>query len=249
MGGAPATDFRAAYDEIHALFMSRRGVGERVYDPGGRAQTDWARRAILARIPAGSMVLDIGGGEGELAALLAGAGNRVACVDVSSVIIARAEALLAQAPGLAVRFQQADARELPFADGGFDYVVSEDLLEHLPPGDLGRHLAEVHRVLGRGCYIASTPSRLAVGRRSVGFHLRMYSLGELHQEMRRAGLRMTWMDPRVLRRLGRRVEVGGSALWGVSALEWALEHLGMARWPARWRQRLAPKPLVCGYPA
>ena len=36
------------------------------------------------------------------------------------------------------RFVQADARELPFADGEFAIAYSNSLIEHLPPADRGR---------------------------------------------------------------------------------------------------------------
>jgi len=48
-------------------------------------------------------------------------------------------------------------RELPFADGEFDYVFSSNLFEHLY--DDAAHLAEVRRILKRGGeYVISTPN-------------------------------------------------------------------------------------------
>jgi SAM-dependent methyltransferase len=42
-----------------------------------------------------------------------------------------------------------DAREMPFDDRAFDVVVALDLLEHVPPADRARVLAELGRVAGR----------------------------------------------------------------------------------------------------
>jgi SAM-dependent methyltransferase len=55
------------------------------------------------------------------------------------------------------RFVQADARELPFADGEFDIAYSNSLIEHLPPTDRARVAAEMARV-GRRLFV-QTPNR------------------------------------------------------------------------------------------
>jgi SAM-dependent methyltransferase len=47
------------------------------------------------------------------------------------------------------RFVLGDAREMPFADREFDVVVALDLLEHVPPVDRARVLAELGRVASR----------------------------------------------------------------------------------------------------
>ena len=54
--------------------------------------------------------------------------------------------LAAGAPN--VRFEQADARALPFADGAFDIVVFDSTLSHVPEPE--RALAEAARVVRPG---------------------------------------------------------------------------------------------------
>jgi ubiquinone/menaquinone biosynthesis C-methylase UbiE len=87
-------------------------------------------------------VLEVGGGEGELAERIRdelGAG--VIAVDQSERMVE-----IQQSKGIDARV--GDVRELPFADGEFDVVVAAWMLYHLP--DLDRGLAEIARVLRPG---------------------------------------------------------------------------------------------------
>ncbi|MBV8402482.1 MAG: class I SAM-dependent methyltransferase, partial [Acetobacteraceae bacterium] len=60
-------------------------------------------------------------------------------------------------PGL--RFVLADGRDLPFADGAFDYVHSSAVLEHVGSRDKqARFLGEMWRVARKGIF-ATTPNR------------------------------------------------------------------------------------------
>lgn len=88
------------------------------------------------------LVLEVGGGPGELAQRMRQElGASVAFVDSSPRMVE-----LAQARG--VDAQVGDVQELPFADGTFDTVVAAWMLYHVP--DLDRGLAEVARVLQPG---------------------------------------------------------------------------------------------------
>jgi len=88
------------------------------------------------------LVLEVGGGPGELAQRMQQElGASVAFVDSSPRMVE-----LARARG--VDAQVGDIQELPFADGTFDTVVAAWMLYHVP--DLDRGLAEVARVLRPG---------------------------------------------------------------------------------------------------
>lgn len=80
---------------------------------------------FLARlpIPAGARLLDVACGAGQTAIPLARAGVNVIGVDIATNLIERARAR-AQAEGLNVRFEEADAEMLPFEDASFDVVFS-----------------------------------------------------------------------------------------------------------------------------
>lgn len=68
-------------------------------------------------------LLDVACGSGQLALMAAKDGMEVTGVDIASTLVERAR-VRAQAEGLKVRFEEADAETLPFDDAGFDVVVS-----------------------------------------------------------------------------------------------------------------------------
>jgi SAM-dependent methyltransferase len=100
------------------------------------------RRHLLAWLGGDDRVLDLGAGSCENALWLP-AGCRYVGFDVSTAALAIAGEL--GRPGERVR---GDGEALPFADGAFDCVVSTWTLCSV--GDVGRVLAEVHRVLAPG---------------------------------------------------------------------------------------------------
>jgi SAM-dependent methyltransferase len=101
----------------------------------------------LARVRAGSSVLDVATGPGYVAGRAASRGATVVGVDFSEEMLALAASLH---PG--VRFQQADAGALPFADGAFDAVVAAFLMPHV--SDLPAVCAELARVVRPGGRVA-----------------------------------------------------------------------------------------------
>ena len=74
-------------------------------------------------IPAGTKMLDIGCGAGQIAIPAARAGVVVTGVDIASNQIEQARAR-AQAEALNVHFEEGDAEMLPYQDGSFDVGVS-----------------------------------------------------------------------------------------------------------------------------
>jgi len=104
--------------------------------------------ALLFRLAgelAGRDVLDVGCGDGTLAASFAEAGARVVGCDADARMMARA----AQKHGVeGPRFLRADATRLPFADASFDLVSMITVLAFIP--DAPAALREVARVLRPG---------------------------------------------------------------------------------------------------
>ena len=87
-------------------------------------------------------VLEVGGGEGELAERIrAELGAEVIAIDQSERMVE-----IQRSKGIDARI--GDVRELPFADGEFDVVVAAWMLYHVP--HLDRGLAEIARVLEPG---------------------------------------------------------------------------------------------------
>lgn len=102
----------------------------------------FARMGDVARQP----VLDLGCGHGMAAVLLARRGAVVSACDLSAGYVAEARAR-ARANEVDVRFVQADAHRLPFADETFAAVWGHAVLHHL---DVPSAAREVRRVLRPG---------------------------------------------------------------------------------------------------
>src|SRR5215469_957866 len=106
------------------------GFGHSIRTAAERAA--WDRVLDLALGGRGQLeALDVGCGTGFLAFELAARGHRVTGVDFAPAMLAEARRK-AQALGLAVTLEQADAERLPFADATFDLLVSRHLLWTLP---------------------------------------------------------------------------------------------------------------------
>lgn len=97
--------------------------------------------------PAGGRVLDVGCGDGLLAAALARAGAVVTGIDsnINMLVAGRARA---QREGLGLGFGQADVRRLPFGDATFDVVIAITVLCFVR--DAERAMREMARVLKPG---------------------------------------------------------------------------------------------------
>src|SRR6516225_3898227 len=111
---------RAAWDRIVDLVLSGRGALE---------------------------ALDIGCGTGFLSLELASRGHRVIGVDFAPSMIAQERKKAAERQA-AVRYEEADAEQLPFAAASFDIAVSRHLLWTLPHPE--RAMDEWTRVLRPG---------------------------------------------------------------------------------------------------
>ena len=98
----------------------------------------------------GMRVLDIGGGSGYQASLMASTGAYVESIDV-------AEPMQGVETYFPVRIYE--GKSLPFPDDHFDIVFSSNVLEHIP--DLMTTFSEVQRVMksdGRAIHILPTPA-------------------------------------------------------------------------------------------
>jgi ubiquinone/menaquinone biosynthesis C-methylase UbiE len=92
----------------------------------------WDRILDLV-VPAGGALdaLDVGCGTGFLTLELAARGHRVVGIDLALAMLEAARGKAA-AQGLAVRFETADAEQLPYPPASFDLVISRHVLWTLP---------------------------------------------------------------------------------------------------------------------
>ena len=172
---------------------------------------DFARRAAFAAesIHPGDRVLDLGCGQGDLTAVLAGTGARPLGVDVADAALRRARR---RHPELRFALAPIDG-PLPLQDSTFDVVWASEVIEHV--ADTARWLSEVRRVLvPGGRLLVTTPNhgRLAVALHGVdryseplGDHLHLYttrSLRTLLDEFDFTQIQIARRDgPPLLRRL------------------------------------------------
>ncbi|OAN53134.1 bifunctional demethylmenaquinone methyltransferase/2-methoxy-6-polyprenyl-1,4-benzoquinol methylase [Paramagnetospirillum marisnigri] len=106
----------------------------------------WKRRmADAAHVAAGQVIVDLAGGTGDIARLLAGAGRQVVVCDPSEAMMAVGRRRCA---GLAVDFVTGTAEAMPFADASVDTVTIAFGLRNATRPETA--LAEIHRVLKPG---------------------------------------------------------------------------------------------------
>ncbi|MFQ5669204.1 MAG: class I SAM-dependent methyltransferase [Acidobacteriota bacterium] len=129
----------------------------------------------------GQAVLDVGCNTGYGTRLLGRHRREIVGVDVSAEAVRQAR----QLPGTRrVAFQVMDGKELPFADGRFDLVVSFQVIEHVV--DHASYLSEIRRVLApHGRAVFTTPNavlRLLPGMKPWNpFHVREFGALQLEQ--------------------------------------------------------------------
>src|SRR5947207_9663240 len=131
-------------DFYRAKFVSDEVLDGRYFKALDRFDMRFARTMwIYDNVRAGSAVLDLGCGAGMLA-LLKRKGVTLAGVDLSP------ECALASRRNGYDAGVAAELTRLPFADATFDYVVSLDVLGHVPFEEKDAALSEVRRVLRPG---------------------------------------------------------------------------------------------------
>jgi ubiquinone/menaquinone biosynthesis C-methylase UbiE len=133
--------------------------GHSIRTPAERAA--WNRILDLV-IPAGNALdaLDAGCGTGFLALELAARGHRVTAVDFARAMLAEAQRKAAR-QNAAIRFEEADAEQLPFPAGSFDLVISRHLLWTLPHPEAA--IDEWIRVLRPGGRLVVVDGQFDVG--------------------------------------------------------------------------------------
>ena len=145
----------AEYLDEHGAFL---GPADFCWCPEGLREAD----ARLLGDVSGRRVLEVGAGAAQCARWLVGEGVDVVATDVSGGMLAAGAGYDAEL-GRTTPMVQADARELPFADGSFDVAFTAfGALPFVP--DAGRVHASVARVLrpgGRWVFAVTHPIRWA----------------------------------------------------------------------------------------
>jgi malonyl-CoA O-methyltransferase len=125
---AGAVKQNAGLVDAKAAIAEAFGKAAKQYDQHAQFQRD-VGNMLLASMPqnlAGYKVLDIGCGTGYFTRLLAARGAEVTAADLSADMLKEARK---RCRGQDVRYQQADAEDLPFANNAFDMVFSSLALQ------------------------------------------------------------------------------------------------------------------------
>ena len=198
------------YDNVYADFASTaegavlsETEGDEIGQSSWLTAPEWLGVADHLRIGTGSDVLEVGSGSGGPAVYLALArGCRLTGVDINEHGVRNATAL-AEARGVSdrVRFQAVDAsRPLPFPDGRFDAVVSNDAMCHIR--ERQGVLRDWYRILKPGGRVLFTDAMVITGlvsneelatRSSIGFYL-FLPPGENERLLRIVGFTLLRVD-------------------------------------------------------
>ena len=117
-------------EEDADLETSSEGYARRFAGPVGQWFLEVQARStleLLRDLPAGSRILDVGGGHGQIAPALVHAGHSVTILGSSAACGAHLEARMPQA---SYRFEVGDLRALPYPDRAFAAVTCFRLLPH-----------------------------------------------------------------------------------------------------------------------
>jgi demethylmenaquinone methyltransferase / 2-methoxy-6-polyprenyl-1,4-benzoquinol methylase len=158
-GTLPEPQVQAMFDRIARVYDRMNTVRTAGLDRRWRA-----RAADLAAVAPGDRALDVATGTGDLALELARRvtpGGEVVGADFSEAMLEIARAKPVPSAGATVRFEAANALELPYDDHAFDAATVGFGARNF--ADLGRGLAEMVRVVRPGGRVVvleiTTPTR------------------------------------------------------------------------------------------
>ncbi len=138
-------------------------------------------RLILPLLKPKTEILEVGCGTGSVLTALMEMGYKCAGIEASREMLD-----ICTKQGLEVAFGTADHIEFPA--NSFDFVFSQEVLEHLQPEDVPRHFSEAFRVLRpNGILAVETPNRRTgpqdvsrgFTRVAQGLHLKEWGVSEL----------------------------------------------------------------------
>ncbi len=192
---APSADRASIYGQVYdELFRRVPDHPQLASQSSGLREQNIARElGVLGRfIDPSDTVLEIGAGDCLLSKQLARRARAVHAVDVSEEIAHATE----DPPNLHVHV--IDGVHIPVAPASITLAYSNQLMEHLHPGDARAQLAEIATALAPGGrYIVITPNGLTgpwdisrlFSTTPTGFHLREYANAELTGLLHEAGFK------------------------------------------------------------
>lgn len=156
--------------------------------------TAWQLSLLRRIVPAGASFAEVGAGDAKVSLGLCDHCSETVAIDVSDAVLGT------EAKPANFRFVTIDGLHMPFEADRFDFVYSNQLMEHLHPEDALVQLAEILRILKPGgTYLCITPNR-NTGPHDIskyydtvptGFHLKEYTYRELSRLFLESGFAST----------------------------------------------------------
>jgi len=215
-------NIQQAYEELHSFYLRSRGY---LYP----VSTDITDKVILRLVGGGKNVLELGFGNGELSCWLGCQGNKVLGIDISAKAVESGRKMAAdlKIEGR-VGFQQGDVTNTGLPNGAYDFVISQWLIEHIHPSQVGVHLNEVRRILSpNGAYIFIAANKYD-GATSLGMHLKEWGFTEMRRFVEQHGFVCYWLDTRMAR-FFKPVLIPPRMLWIPDLMENIYTRLGCKR--------------------
>jgi SAM-dependent methyltransferase len=147
----PEKDFIFPTGRAWAEDLDYPGELARVPDSAVESFAGVANPFTLGRLEPGERVLDLGSGAGTdslVAAQMVGPEGHVTGIDMTPEMLAKARAAAEEMGAENVEFVESEAEQLPFADGSFDVVISNGVIDLIPDKDAV--FGELFRVLKPG---------------------------------------------------------------------------------------------------
>lgn len=147
----PDTDFVFPTGRAWAEDLGYPEELKRVPDSAVESFAGVANPFSLGRLAEGERVLDLGSGAGTdslVAAQMVGPTGHVVGIDMTPEMVAKARAAAVELDTGNAEFMEGEAEHLPFADGSFDVVISNGVIDLIPDKDAV--FAELFRVLRPG---------------------------------------------------------------------------------------------------
>src|ERR1700689_1236189 len=153
---------------------------------------------LLARLPKGARVLDLGCGTGHFSDYIRRRGHEVVGIDPSSKMLSFARTNFPE-----IEFIDGYSNDLPFADGRFDCIVSIEVLRYLNAAEVVRSYKEMRRTLRPGGIILATHvNTLASEGYFLYYHLQRLAALALGNEIHNTYFTSAAHEERCLRELG-----------------------------------------------
>jgi ubiquinone/menaquinone biosynthesis C-methylase UbiE len=143
---------RERHAAIDREFHERTAIDyDRVVHDPRRYPNDLLFAPLVARIPRGARMLDLGTGTGQMIERLGDRFDEVIGVDHSPAMLERARAATAGQKDSSIAFVEADVLEWSAQAGqGFDLITVSGMLHHLRPPDLPAILDNIRKRLNPG---------------------------------------------------------------------------------------------------